>query len=123
MIAAIIRAVGSLGQTWLDGKVSKSKARAQAEATVIVKQAESAADWEAAQARNSATSWKDEWLTVLFSIPLVMCFIPGAVPYVRAGFEVLGEMPQFYQYTLSVIVAASFGVRSVIGVMNKRKPK
>jgi len=123
MIAAIIRTVGSLGQTWLDGKVERSKAKAHAEAKVMVKQAESTADWEAAQARNSATSWKDEWLTLLFSIPLVMCFIPGAVPYVRAGFDVLGEMPTFYQYTLSVIVGASFGVRSVIGVMNKRKPK
>ena len=43
------------------------------------------------------------------------------VPYVRAGFEVLETMPDFYQYTLSVIVAASFGVRSVIGIMNKKK--
>jgi hypothetical protein len=30
-------------------------------------------------------------------------------------------MPQWYQYGLSVIIAASFGVRSVIGIMNKVK--
>jgi len=40
---------------------------------------------------------------------------------VRDGFAVLETMPDFYQYTLSVIVAASFGVRSVIGIMNKKK--
>jgi len=30
-------------------------------------------------------------------------------------------MPSWYQYTLSVIVSASFGVRSVVGFMNKKK--
>jgi|TARA_R110000787_G_scaffold183456_1_gene295402 hypothetical protein len=119
----IIDAVTRLAGTWLEGRVAKTKAKAKAEATVIIKQAESAADWEAAMARNSGQSWKDEWLTLLFSVPLVMCFIPSMVPYVRDGFVVLETMPDFYQYTLSVIVAASFGVRSVIGVMNKKKKK
>jgi hypothetical protein len=27
------------------------------------------ANWDNIQATNSATSWKDEWFTVLFSIP------------------------------------------------------
>ena len=121
MIIPIIDAVTRLAGTWLEGRVAKTKAKAKAEATVIIKQAESAADWEAAMARNSGQSWKDEWLTLLFSVPLVMCFIPSMVPYVRDGFVVLETMPDFYQYTLSVIVAASFGVRSVIGVMNTKK--
>jgi hypothetical protein len=30
-------------------------------------------------------------------------------------------MPEWYQYGLSVIIAASFGVRGVIGIMNKVK--
>ena len=121
MVIPIIDAVTRLAGTWLEGRVAKTKAKAKAEATVIIKQAESAADWEAAMARNSGQSWKDEWLTLLFSVPLVMCFIPSMVPYVRDGFVVLETMPDFYQYTLSVIVAASFGVRSVIGVMNTKK--
>ena len=117
----ILNTIAALAGTWLEGRVAKTKAKAEAEATVLIKQAESAADWEAAMARNSGQSWKDEWLTLLFSIPLIMCFIPSMVPYVQDGFEVLGNMPDFYQYTLSVIVAASFGVRSVIGIMNKKK--
>ena len=123
MMIPIIDAVTRLAGTWLEGRVAKTKAKAKAEATVIIKQAESAADWEAAMARNSGQSWKDEWLTLLFSVPLVMGVIPSMVPYVRDGFVVLETMPDFYQYTLSVIVAASFGVRSVIGVMNKKKKK
>ena len=46
-------------------------AKAEAEAAVMVKQAESVADWETAMARSSQQSWKDEWLTILFSIPLL----------------------------------------------------
>lgn len=121
LLGSIIGPVADLGKTWLEGKVAKTKAKAEAEASVMKTQAKSAADWETAMARSSAQSWKDEWLTILFSIPLVLAFIPDAVPYVRQGFEVLGTMPDWYQYGLSVIVAASFGVRSVIGIMNKVK--
>jgi len=42
------------------------------------------------------------------------------VPYVKEGFVVLETMPQWYQITLSVIVAASFGVRSVVGFINRK---
>lgn len=121
ILGSVIGPVAELGKTWLEGKVAKTKAKAEAEASVMKTQAKSAADWETAMARSSAQSWKDEWLTILFSIPLVLAFIPDAVPYVRQGFEVLNTMPQWYQYGLSVIIAASFGVRSVIGIMNKVK--
>ena len=120
-VGAIVKSVAGLGQTWLEGKVAKTKAKAEAEAAVMVKQAESVADWETAMARSSQQSWKDEWLTILFSIPLVLAFIPSTVPYVEEGFRVLQSMPEWYHYALSVIVAASFGVRSVIGIMNKKK--
>ena len=61
-----------LGGTWLEGKTAKTKAKAEAEASVMVTQAESAADWETAMARASNQSWKDEWLTLLFSVPLIL---------------------------------------------------
>lgn len=121
IIGPLVSAVAGLGQTYLEGKNVKAKAKAEAEAKVIVKAAESTADWERIMARNSGNSWKDEWLTLLFSIPLIMAFIPDAVPYVNEGFKVLETMPEWYQYTLSVIVAASFGVRSAIGFIKARK--
>ena len=121
VIGANVQSVTGLGQTWLEGKVAKTKAKAEAEAAVMVKQAEAVADWETAMARSSQQSWKDEWLTILFSIPLVLAFIPATVPYVDEGVRVLQNMPDWYHYALSVIVAASFGVRAVIGIMNKKK--
>lgn len=121
IFASVIGPVADLGRTWLEGKVAKTKAKAEAEATVMINQSKSAADWETAMARASNTSWKDEWITILFSIPLVLAFVPSAVPYVREGFAVLATMPDWYQYGLSVIIAASFGVRGAIGIMNKVK--
>jgi|TARA_B110000503_G_scaffold137324_2_gene221345 hypothetical protein len=117
----IISGVIELGQTWLEGKNKKEFAKAEAQATVIVKAAESEANWETIMATNSGNSLKDEWLTFLFSIPMILAFFPPMVDDVEAGFAVLAGMPDWYQYTLSVIVAASFGIRSVVGFMNKVK--
>lgn len=121
MYIPIISGIIELGQTWLNGKVQKEQAKAEAQAKVIVKSAESDANWESIMAKHSGQSWKDEWLTILFSIPLILVFFPPLVDDVQAGFEALETMPSWYQYTLSIIVAASFGVRSAIGVMKARK--
>jgi len=70
-------------------------------------------------AKGSQSSWKDEWLTILFSVPLVMAFIPGMEGIVENGFNQLEAMPTWYQYSLGVIVAASFGVRSATKFFGK----
>ena len=106
----ILKLIGRLGSTFLKGKIAKGEAKAA-----------NAASWEQEAIKNSATSWKDEYLTIIFTIPLIACFIPFLVPYVKEGFAVLETMPQWYQITLSVIVAASFGVRSVVGFINRTK--
>jgi len=114
MYIPIISGLLNLGNTYLEGKNKKEAAKAEAEAKVLTRAAESEAEWERIMAQNSGSSFKDEWLTILFSIPMVLCFFPSMVDDVQAGFRVLETMPDWYQYTLSVIVAASFGVRTAI---------
>jgi len=75
--------------------------------------------WDNIQATNAGSSWKDEWFTLLFSVPLVMAFIPEAVPVVQDGFRVLEEMPEFYKAFLGAAVAASFGIRALSKWGNK----
>lgn len=70
-------------------------------------------NWDTIQATNAGTSWKDEWFTVLFSVPLVLAFVPQAVPLVREGFAVLESMPDWYKAFLGAAVAASFGIRTL----------
>ena len=119
--------VGDLAGNWMKGKVEKQKAesdvkvaKAKAEAVVYEKQATGEIDWDLESMKGSQSSWKDEWLTIIFSIPLVMCFIPGMEEIVQNGFARLNELPEWYQYTLGVIVAASFGVRSATKFFGKK---
>lgn len=115
----LIGPISQLAGTWLEGKVEKTKAetgakvaRAKAEATIMEKKATGELDWDLEMARGSQSSWKDEWLVILFSVPLILAFIPGMEGIVAHGFAQLEAMPDWYQYSLGVIVAASFGVRS-----------
>ena len=79
------------------------------------------AGWEKIMAQDGQNSWKDEWLVGLFSITLILSFCgEWGRTIVAEGFAVLETMPDWYQYTLGVIVAASFGVRSVTKFFNKK---
>lgn len=127
MIQALIGPIANLAGTWLNGKVEKSKAetgakvaRAKAEATIMERKATGELDWDLEMAKGSQSSWKDEWLTILFSIPLILAFVPGMEEIVANGFRQLQEMPEWYQYSLGVIVAASFGVRSATKFFGKK---
>jgi hypothetical protein len=108
-IPIISEAIGLI-RTWIEGKQKKQAATDDRAAEIIRQEG----NWDNIMAQGAANSWKDEWLTLLFSIPLVLAFFPSMVPIVAAGFEVLDKMPGWYKYTIGVIVAASFGVRSAI---------
>tara|TARA_R100001244_G_scaffold121279_1_gene90929 strand:+ start:136 stop:522 length:387 start_codon:yes stop_codon:yes gene_type:complete len=128
VIQAFIGPISSLVGTWLNGKVETKAAevkvkvaRAEAEAQIMVSRATSEADWEKIMAQGSQDSWKDEWLTILFSIPLILVFTGDwGRGVVSDGFVALQSMPEWYQYTLGVIVAASFGVRSATKFFGKK---
>jgi len=94
-------------------KAAETRAKvAKAEAEVMKVAATHEAGWEKIMAQGSQNSWKDEWLTILFSVPLVLAFCGDwERTIVAEGFAALETMPEFYSYTLGVIVAASFGVR------------
>ncbi|MFZ9069141.1 MAG: hypothetical protein ACO23R_17360, partial [bacterium] len=76
-------------------------------------------DWDLEAIKGSQNSWKDEWLTILFSIPMILAFVPGMEGVVQRGFEQLAAMPEWYQYSLGVIIAASFGIRSAPKLFRK----
>ena len=127
MLNLLIGPVAELAGTWINGKVVKSKAetsakvaKAKAEAVIMEKKATGEIDWDLEMAKGSQSSWKDEWLTILFSIPLILAFIPGMEEVVKNGFAQLEAMPEWYQYSLGVIVAASFGVRSATKIFGKK---
>tara|TARA_R100000278_G_scaffold113806_1_gene92075 strand:+ start:92 stop:478 length:387 start_codon:yes stop_codon:yes gene_type:complete len=128
MIQALLGPISSLAGTWLEGKVEEKKAvagakvaKAKAEAVIMEKKATGEIDWDLKMADASAHSWKDEWLTILFSIPLILSFCgEWGREIVSNGFQALEAMPQYYQYTLGVIVSASFGTRAATKFFGKK---
>ena len=129
MIQALIGPLTELAGGWLKGKADAQAAaanlklvEAEAKATIMKSAATSEAEWEKIMAKGSQSSWKDEWLTILFSVPLVLCFTgEWGRQTVSDGFAALESMPEWYQYTLGVIVAASFGVRSATKFFGGKK--
>ena len=81
---AIINAVASLAGTWMEGKVETQKAKVEVAKRVAAGEQE----WNQTMASASASSWKDEWLTILVSIPLILAFT-GHEDIVQRGFDAL----------------------------------
>lgn len=115
MLAAIpiIGDLIGLGATWIEGKQKRSQAKADAEAQVMVSSASSRQEWEKLQAQASAHSWKDEYWTLVLSVPAILCFFPGTVEAVQAGFNALDTMPEYYRYFLGISIGASFGIKGI----------
>lgn len=66
-------------------------------------------EWELESIRNSG--WKDEWVLVVLSIPMIGAFIPGVQPYITEGFASLETTPLWYRVTVGSIYLATFGLR------------
>ena len=75
-------------------------------------------EWNQTMAEASNNSWKDEWLTILVSIPLVLAFT-GNEDVVTRGFTALESMPDFYKTAVAVVFAASFGVQQLTKMFKK----
>ena len=113
----LVTAITNLAGTWVSAKAESTKATAEAKATALKTAAQSTADWERIMAEASKNSWKDEWLTVVFSIPLILVFIPSMVGHIQSGFDALATLPTWYHEILMVIVLASFGVKAGKGIV------
>ena len=122
----MFQAIGVIGQiatTFLEGRVAKQKGENQiklAEAEAKAKILSSESDWERIMASNQAGSWKDEWLVLLFSVPLILCFCgEWGRDVVTSGFMALETMPTFYQAGLGAMIASSFAIRGVAKLYKK----
>ena len=109
MIGAVITGVVELASQWFTNKREKNQAKHERDLTRIANQA----TWEQTQAENAKSSWKDEWFTLVLSVPLIGAFIPPLVPYVQQGFIVLNGMPDYYKAFLGAAMGAAFGYKTL----------
>ena len=127
MLQSLIGPVANLAGSWLQGKADKNAASAElklteakAKAQILLSEKTSVADWERIMAEGSKSSWKDEWFVIVLSIPLVLCWIPGAEGWVDRGFEQLNKAPDWYFYSLGLAISASFGVRGAAALFKRK---
>lgn len=92
-------------------KAKLKQAKVEGQIAVLKTAAKDTAAWEQLHAKGSQTSWKDEFWTLVFAVPLIMGFV-GYSDEAMIGFEALKAMSEWYQYTLVTMVLASFGIRA-----------
>lgn len=92
-----------------------------------LQQIKSGAEWESKMADASSNSLKDEFWTLVLSVPIFMVGYAIAVndasviERVEQGFSALSNLPEYYQYLLFIAISSSFGIRGVDRLMSLRK--
>lgn len=123
MLKLLLGPIADLAGGLLKNKAEQSKAKHEAKMNVI----QNDADWEAKMADASASSWKDEFWTIVLAIPIFMvgwAIVTGdmtVVDRVKEAFAALNDLPEWYQYLLFVAISASFGIKGASKLMNMRK--
>ena len=118
MILTIVNSLGSLASSYVDGKVQTQKVKAE----IQKKQLTGEIDWDLEAIKATQSSWKDEWITILLSIPFLLCFINDDTRQMAfAGFQALEQAPAWYTYSFGVVIAASFGIRAATKFFGGKK--
>ena len=79
--------------------------------------------WEQSAVEQMKGSWKDEVILICLLAPATLVFIPGMTPHIKAGFEALQSLPEYYKHLLYLCCAASFGIKGAKSAMGLLKKK
>ena len=58
--------------------------------------------------------WMDDISFYIFLLPCVLAFYPPAIPHITAGFKALEKMPDWYQYSLGLMLVSVWGYRKLL---------
>ena len=123
MLNMLIGPAIDLAKDFVKGKAEEKKAIQQRKIQAI----QNDSDWENKMAEASSSSWKDEYLTIILTIPLIAVGYAVAtgdtsvIDRVHEGFAALERLPEWYQYLLFLACSAAFGIKSADKVMKLRK--
>ena len=123
ILTSLLGPIADIGKTFLSNRAAEKQAKHEAKLQVI----QNDANWEATMADASAHSWKDEFWTIILSIPIFMVGYAiaindiGVIDRVDAGFQALAQLPEWYQYLLFIAISSSFGIRGVSKLMEMKK--
>ena len=81
------------------------------------KMVEGKIQYEVAKQNAMDNSWRDEWFTIILSLPLLIVFgsiflgKPEWIEKLKEGFDTLNQLPEWYIYALLAAIASSFGLK------------
>jgi hypothetical protein len=119
IIGPIVSAVGSVAKSWLETRKVKAEGRiaiATAKVQLKVDTMKMKSQMDLSAMDGMKYSWKDEYLVILLTLPVIGSFIPGLDVYIATGFDVLkNNTPDWYKWALTGMIAATFGLRTWAG--------
>ena len=112
----VVKNVAATRKVKAEQKITEIKAKT----SLIEKQIKGEMDWDIEAIKGSKDSWKDEWILVLWSVPMIMIWIPPLQVYVESGFVALKDnVPDWYFWTWGAIVSASYGIKGATKFFKK----
>lgn len=114
-----------MGESWVEAKAKQATAKvegkirldeAKVEAKVIKQQKDADAfnDIDLITVKNQIHTWTDEYFKVVFTLPLILMFIPPLQPYIISGFTAFSEhTPDWYKYIIYGIAVSELGLRRI----------
>lgn len=116
MWTALISPIASLAGTFLEGQVEKQKAKAkitqteaEAKSQAMLQASTHESKWELIMAESTKNGIKDEIVTIIVLAPCVLAWIDPELA--KRGFDVIAEMPQWYQACVLGVISAAIGLR------------
>ena len=127
MLNLLLGPVASIVKDAVGGYVETKKAKSvqklteiKAKTSMMEKQISGEIEYDIEAIKGGKDSLKDEWLVFLFSIPLILAFIPGCEVIVERGFSALDNCPTWYKSAISAMISIVFGLRGAKQFMNKK---
>jgi hypothetical protein len=97
-----------------EGEIELLKAKLEAKISKVRREQTATTDWDLLVLQNKATSWKDEFMLLLISYPIIASFIPYTQETVAKGWEYVSQAPEWYVIIYIGIIASVFGLRWLI---------
>ena len=125
MLNLLIGPAMDLAKDFVKGKAEEKKAIQERKINAI----QNDANWEDKMASATDKSWKDEFWSVILSLPILAVAYSVAtdnnavIERLNSAFDTLNTLPEWYQYLLFIAVSASFGLKSADKIMNLKKGK
>lgn len=105
----------ALAKVELESKTKIQIAETEAKIQRLAKEAEQDYDLDKESIKDMKDSWKDEYVLLIHSAPLILSFVPSTQPYIEKGFQIIDNtIPSWFVALYVGMVVTIYGLRSLL---------